>query len=529
LGGSSPTLCWLRWCANRKAELISALDRLIAAGLLHKQGVPPRATYLFKHALVQDAAYGTLLRTKRIEIHARIARVIDQQFPEIKENNPEVLARHCTEGGLVPQAIDYWQRAGNRAARRSANQEAVAHFRRGRELLVTLPDKAGFAEQELQLLIALGPALMTTRSSAAPEIGSVYARAGELARQTGRMADLFPSVWGARLVAFTSGDFAAARRFLDQLFDIANTTNENALALQAHHAAWHTFWVMGSLAEARQHIASGLSFYRREAHGEQAFQYGGHDPSVCGRASEALIATAMGYPAHGAKQMEEALRAAHELDHMPTRIQALWCAAELYQILREPRKVEEFTNVVLPLLADHGSAVGLSNATMLRGWAQVLRGQAEEGISRMREGLAAWRATGSKFQATYRLARAADAHLFAGETDVGLQLIDEAIHQSGDNWLLPDVHRVRGELLLLSGQSNDVEECFGRALNAAQAQRARLLELRAAMSMARLWRSQGKPQQARELLAPVYGWFTEGFDTLDLKEARVLLEELEAT
>jgi predicted ATPase len=507
-------------------ELRVALDGLIQSGLLFRQGLPPEATYLFKHALVQDAAYDTLLRTKRSDLHARIAGVLDQQFPDVRENNPEVLARHYTEGGLALQAIDFWQRAGNRAAKRSANQEAVAHFRRARELLETLPNKAAYAEQELQLLIALGPALMTTRSSAAPEIGSVYARAGELARQTGRMADLFPTVWGAWLVTFISADFAAARRLLDELFDIANTTKENALTLQAHHAAWPTFWVTGSLAEARGHIARGLAFYRREAHREQAFQYGGHDPSVCGLASEALIATAMGYPTNGSQQMEEALRVARELNHIPTLIQALSCAAELYQILREPQKVEEFTNVVLPLLSDYGSAVGLANATMLRGWAQVLQGNAEEGIDILRDGLAAWRATGSKFQATYRLERVAEAHLLAGEVDSGLQLVSEANRQSGDSWLLPEVHRVRGELLLLSGRNNEVEDCFDRALKAAQAQSARLLELRAAMSMARLWRYQGKPQQARELFAPVYSWFTEGYDTFDLKEAKALLGEL---
>ena len=280
----------------------------------------------------------TLLRTKRIELHARIARVLDQQFLEIKENNPEVLARHYTEGGLAPQAIDYWQRAGNRAAKRSANQEAVAHFQRGRELLDTLSDKAAFAEQELQLLIALGPALMTTKTSSAPDIGGVYARAGELARQTGRLADLFPTVWGAWLVAFASGDFAATKRLVDELFSIASSTKETAFTLQAHHAAWPTLWVTGFLAEARQHIASGLAFYRRDAHSEQAFQYGGHDPSVCGHATEALIATAMGYPARGAQQMEEALRVARELDHVPTLIHGLWCAAELYQIAASRRR-----------------------------------------------------------------------------------------------------------------------------------------------------------------------------------------------
>jgi class 3 adenylate cyclase/tetratricopeptide (TPR) repeat protein len=509
-------------------ELASALDRIVGAGLLFRQGVPPHASYLFKHTLVQDAAYGTLLRSKRLELHLRIARVLDQQFPDSKENNPEVIARHYSEAGLAPEAIEYWQRAGNRAAKRSANQEAVAHFRRAKQLFETLPNRATFAEQELQLLIALGPALMTTRSSAAPEISSVYKRAGELARLTGRMADLFPTVWGAWLVAFISGDFVSAKRLLDELFAIANTTKESTLTLQAHHAAWPTFWVTGLLEDALQHINWGLAFYRRETHSEQAFQYGGHDPSVCAYASEALIRTAMGYLDHGAEIMEAALRIARELDHKPTVIHALWCAAELYQVRREPRKVEEFTDVVRPLLSEHGSAVSLANVAMLRGWADVALGQNQDGIRKLQDGLAAWRATGSKFQVTFRLARAAEACLLARAKDEGLKLIDEALDRSGDTWFLPEVYRIKGELLQLAGQTIDVEEHYSRALNVAQAQGAQLLRLRAAMSMARLWRDEGKPQQARDLLAPIYGWFTEGFDTRDLKEAKALLDQLES-
>ena len=478
------------------------------------------------HALVQDAAYGTLLRAKRVELHAHIARVLDQQFPDNKENNPEVIARHYTEAGLAPEATHYWQRAGNRAAKRSANQEAVAYFRRARVLFEALPDRAAFAEQELQLLIALGPALMTIRSSAAPEIGSVYERAGELARLTGRRADLFPTIWGAWLVTFVSGDLPAAKRLLDELFATANMTKENALTLQAHHAAWSTFWVTGSLAEALQHINRGLAFYRREAHSGQAFQYGGHDPSMCAYASEALIRTAMGYLDHGTQIMEAALRIARELDHKPTVIHALWCAAELYQVGRDPRKVEEFTDVVRPLLSEHGSAVSLANVAMLRGWAKVMLGQEQEGIREVQDGLAAWRATGSKHQVTFRLARAAEVCLFACAKDDGLKLTDEALDQSGDTWFLPEVYRIKGELPHLSGQTNDVEECFSQALKVAQAQSAQLLGLRAAMSMARLWRDQGKRDEARDLLAPLYGWFTEGFDTRDLKEAKALLAEL---
>jgi predicted ATPase len=511
--------------AKRNEELSSALDSIVRAGLLFRQGVPPHATYVFKHALVQDAAYGTLLRATRLDLHARIGRVLDQDFPDTKENNPEVIARHYTEAGLASEAIDYWQRAGNRAAKRSANQEAVSHFRRAKQLIESLPDRGAFTERELQLLIALGPALMT-RSSAAPEIGSIYARAAELARLTGRMADLFPTIWGAWLFAFVGGDFQAAKRLLDELFTIAKTIKENALTLQAHHAAWPTFWVTGFLADALRHIDRGLAFYRRDAHSEQAFQYGGHDPGVCGYTTAALIRSAMGYLDHGNLEMETGLRLARELDHMPTVVHSLWSAADLHQVRREPQKVEEFTEVLLPLLSQHGSAVSLANAAMLRGWARVMGGQCQEGIRQVKDGLTAWRATGSKFQVTFRLVRAAEACLFAGAKDDGLKLTDEALDQSGDIWFLAEAYRIKGELLNPLAQANNVEECFSQALKVAQAQGAQLLELRAAMSLARLWRDQGKVQQARELLAPVYGWFTEGFDTRDLKEAKALLGEL---
>ena len=439
-------------------QLDSALDRLIQSGLLLRQGIASHASYLFKHALVQDAAYGTLLRAKRHELHSRIASVLEQHFLDVCETQPEVLARHYTQAGLAHQAISYWQRAGDRAAKRSANQEAVAHFRNARGLLEALPDRAAHAEKELQLLIALGPALMTTRSSAAPEIGSLYARARELALSVRRVADLFPTVWGAWLVAFTAGDFASAKRLLDELFEMANTSEDSALTLQAHHAAWPTFMVVGPLAEARDHVARGLSLYRRDAHGEHALQYGGHDPGVCGYMIDALIASAMGYPDQAVRQMQEGLALARDLDHRPTLTHALWTAAELHQMRREPQKVEEFVSVVLQLLGKHGSAVTVANATMLRGWAGVMQGNNEEGLAVMREGLAAWRTTGSKYHAPYRLARAAEAHLVAGELEDGLHLVAEASGHSGDFWLAPELPRLKGKLLLQAGRSDEAEE-----------------------------------------------------------------------
>lgn len=196
-------------------------------------------------------------------------------------------------------------------------------------------------------------------------------------------------MWGAWLVAFVSGDFQAAKRLLDELFAIANTNSENSLTLQAHHAARPTLWVTGFFSDALRHIDRGFAFYRPDTHGEQAFQYGGHDPGVCGYATAALIRTAMGYVDHGNQEMEAALQLARELDHIPTVIHSLWCAAELYQVQHEPLKVEKFTDTLLPLLSRHGSAVSLANATMLRGWAKVVRGQKQEGIKEIHDGLAA--------------------------------------------------------------------------------------------------------------------------------------------
>jgi class 3 adenylate cyclase/tetratricopeptide (TPR) repeat protein len=505
-------------------ELALALNRLVEAGLLFRQGVPPDAHYLFKHALVQDVAYDTLLREKRQQLHARIAAVLDQEF-DVGDSQPELLARHYTLAGMPREAINYWQRAGERATKRSANKEAITHFRNALQLLEMVPDRATYADRELQLLLALGPALMTTTSSAAPEIGRVYARARELASVGQQVADLFPTVWGAWLIAFTRGDFATAARLVDELFGMAKTSGNTELALQAHHAAWPSFWVAGALATARDHIQKGVALYRREAHRLQALQYGGHDPAVCGYVSNAVIAATMGYPDQALEEIQKGLTLARGLDHPPTLAQALWFAAELHQIRREPTKVEEYVSQVLPMLVMHGSAVGVANATMLRGWARVMQGDTDHGIALMQEGLANWRKTGSKFHVPYRLARAAEAHLIAGKTDDGLRLIEEAGGNSGDAWFAPELDRLKGELLFKVGDGDEAESCLRRALEAAHAEGARLLELRAAMSLAGLLEARGQRREAHGLLAPIYFQFDEGLETTDLKKAKDCLDK----
>jgi len=508
--------------------LAQALEQLVSAELIYRRGTPPTATYVFKHALVQDAAYSTLLRGRRQELHAQIAKVLEARFADTVEAQPEVLARHYTEAGLALQAIAYWRRAGERAAKRSANLEAIAHFRRGLEMIEALPDRADHAGEELNLLTALGPVLMTTRSTAAPEVSEIYVRARQLAQKVGRSAELYPTVWGSFLVAFIGGHFNAASRFIDDLFQIANGQDDPGLVLQAHHAAAPSVLAKGDLAGARRHLEAIMAIYDRDKHASQAHLYGAHDPGVCAQAELSWVLAILGFPDQAVEQMELALKSSRELAHPPTELHALWHEAELHYLRREPEAVGAIAEKLFALATKHGSAVVLANATMMRGWALVMRGVTEEGIAALEEGLSQWRATGTHYLVPNRLARAADALLIAGQTEKALKLVGEAlgvVESTGDCWYEAELHRLHGEVLPID-QTREREAAYRRALDVSRAQQARLFEVRAAVSLARLWQDDGRPAEARAVLAPVYAWFTEGFATPDLTVIRALLDRL---
>jgi class 3 adenylate cyclase/predicted ATPase len=510
-------------------DLQSALDRLIDSGLVLRRGVPPTAVYTFKHALIQDAAYATLLRSRRIDLHASIARLLEERFPEMTEAQPELLARHYSEAGLGESAVAHWQRAGERAIKRSSNLEAVAHFRRGLEALEALPDRTAWAEQELQLLIGLGPALMLTRSSIAPEITQAYGRARELASEMGKDTELFKAVWGLTFVDNIKGDLTGSRNSIDELFDIARRQDDPDLLLQAHHAAWGRAVESSNFVEAQKYIEAGLALYRREVHGQHAHIYGGHDPGICAYGYGAQIACILGHSGESLRKLDQGLALARDLAHPPALADALASAASVRVIRREPLEVEELIGSLLPLVFKHGSALGVANAKMLHGWALVARGRVDEGLVQLRLGLEAWRTSGSKYSAPYRLGRAADAYRMAGLAEEAKRLVTEAaetMERTNERWFEAEVHRLRGQLHMDSGDHHEAENCFKRAIAVALNQSARLFELRCANSLSRLWRSQGRPERVRELLAPIYAWFTDGFDTVDLKEAKALLDEL---
>jgi class 3 adenylate cyclase/predicted ATPase len=510
-------------------DLQSALDRLIDSGLILCQSVAPTAVYTFKHALIQDAAYATLLRSRRIDLHARIAHLLEASFPEMAEAQPELLARHYSEAGLGEPAIAYWQRAGERAIKRSANLEAVAHFRRGLEALEALPDRTARTEQELRLLIGLGPALMLTRSSIAPEITQAYGRARQLASELGKDVELFKAVWGLTFVANIKSDLTTSRQLNDELFEIARRQDNPDLLLQAHHAAWGRAVESGEFIDAQMHIEAGLVLYRREVHGQDAHIYGGHDPGTCAYSYGAQIACILGHSGAFLRMLDQSLALARDLAHPPTLADTLAGAASIRVIRRESLEVEELIGSLLPLVSRHGSAVGMANVKMLHGWALVARGRVDEGLVQLRLGLGAWRASGSTFSAPFRLGRAADAYRMAGQPEEAMRLVIEAtetMDRTGERWFEAELHRLRGQLLMDSGDHHQAENCFRRAIEVARSQSARLFELRSANNLGQLWRSQGHPEKARELLAPLFAWFADGFDTVDLKEAKALLDAL---
>jgi class 3 adenylate cyclase/predicted ATPase len=515
-------------------ELNSALDRLLQSGLLSRQGSPPNSSYLFKHALVLDAAHGTLLRDPRRALHARIAEVLESQFADVVEAQPELLARHLRAAGVTGRAIEYWFRAGERATKRSANREAVAHLRAALQLLEQTDDRAEREIWELRILIALGPPLILTTRSAAPEIATVYSRARQLAQQTGRTVELFQALWGSWMSQMAmAGDIHGAAAMVDQLLALAEHRAGDELVLQAHHAAWATAWLRSDLHAALRSIEAGVPIYRRDQHAGHALVYGGHDPGVCGHGTKGQILALLGRLDQALFEANDALSLARGLSHHGSLSLAYWLACEVHYLRRDEAALSSLANEMLSFATNHGSPLSVANAMIFQGWAQIADGNIEDGVSGLREGLMRWRPSGSIAYAPHRLAQVADGLLLANKPDEAKQLLAEAaaiVREKGEHWSAPEIERLTG--IALSRPSDGLfdpkqtEQHLRRAVAMATESGLRLTELHAATSLARLWRDQGRRVEAHDVLAPVYGWFTEGFDTPNLKEAKTLLDQL---
>ena len=513
------------------------LHQLVEAELLYQRGLPPQATYVFKHALIQDTAYQSLLRSTRQQHHQRIAQVLEAQFPDTAETQPELLAHHYTEAGLSAQAVVYWQRAGQHAVEHSANLEAVAHLTKGLEVLATLPDTPERAQQELLMQTTLGPALLVTKGQASPEVLQAYARARALCPQAEETPQLFQVLRGLWYFYLIRVELQTARELGEQLLTLAQHIGDPALLLEAHYALGNTVNYLGEFTAARTHFAQGIALYDPQQHRSHAVRYG-QDPGVVCRAYAGMTLWCLGYPDQALRWSHEALTLARELEQPFSLVYALFFAAMLHQFRREGPLTQERAEAGRALAAEQGFALWVAWGTFFRGWALTERspapgagqGQGEEGIAQMQQGLAAWRATGAETLRPYFLALLAEASTKVGQREAGLTLLAEAlavINDTGECRWEAELYRLKGEVLLAraTGQDTEAETCFRQALEIARRQQAKSLELRAAMSLARLWQGQGKHAEARQLLAPIYNWFTEGFDTVDLREARALLAE----
>jgi predicted ATPase len=513
--------------------LHQGLHQLVEAEFLYQQGLPPHATYLFKHALIQDAAYQSLLRSTRQQHHQRIAQVLEARFPEIVEAQPELVAHHYTEAGLSVQALPYWQRAGQRAIERYANLEAVAHLRQGLEVLATLPETPERTQHELTLQAALGASLMAVKGFSAPEVERAYARAYELCQQVGDTPQLCLVLWGLLQFYIVRAEIPTALELGERLISLAQSIHDLDILLAAHNGLGTALPFRGELRAARAHLEQSLALYDPHKHHARVFFYL-TNLQADSLAHLAHVLWLLGYPEQALQRGHEALIVAQTQEpiHAFTLAHVANLIAVVHHLRREERLAQERAETARRLSSEYGFAAELGRGTILWGWALAVQGQAE-GLVQMHQGLAAYQATGAAVWRPYYLALLAEAYGRGGQSAEGLRLLMEApamVDHSGEHWWAAELYRLRGELLLAHEGAGhnavEAEQCFRQALAIAQHQHAKSLELRAAMSLSRLWQAHGKRAAARQMLAEIYGWFAEGFDTADLQGARVLLAEL---
>ena len=513
-----------------ETQLQSALDGLIQAGLLFRQGVPPHANYLFKHALVQDAAYGTLLRSRRQHLHGEIASTLEEGFPEIVEMQPEVLARHCAEAGLDEKAQKYWRTAGEQAVRRASNREAIGHFRQALALNEKVPPDVGRSRAELAILSQLGPALMSVHGWSAPEVGVVFERAEDLARQLESSVHLAPPLAGLWLFHTARGKFSRANEITNELFNVARTLDDPDILLQAHHCAWPIRWFRGEIRDAKAHTDAGLNLYDEARHARHRFLYLGHDPAVCALSITSVLQWVLGYPTQGVQLERDAIDLARRLQHAPSLAHALWFVCQAQAVRNDAAAAMNTATELLTLSEEHGLSQTRANALVYLGWAIGQTKDVARGVQCLEEALAGFNRLGLRSNLCLPICLLAETYFTGGRYESAMDQVNQAITTSseiGDRWCLPLIYMTHARLLQQTYPKADTAEAsLRRALEVAELQCAKGWELRAATSLARLWRDQGKRDEARDLLAPVYGWFTEGFATRDLKDAKALLEQL---
>jgi class 3 adenylate cyclase/predicted ATPase len=511
-----------------EAILLESLDRLVASGLVFSRGTPPRSAYVFKHALIQDAAYESLLLSRRRSLHQRIARMIETRFSAAPWNSPELIAHHYTEAGDFDRAAVQWLAAANAAGQASAYQEAVNSLRRGLSVIDNLPVGPHRVTRELELQLPLGAALIACTGAGSPDVEAVYARALALCERLPESPLHFAAFWGWWRISM---DFRTGHERADCLLTLSERLADPSLVLQAHHCLWASNFMLGDHRKCLEHVSQGLALYDAEAHAALASMYGGHDTKVCGDGEAALSLWLLGFADEAQQRAERAIDWARQLGHAGSIAHALDYAVVLNRYRQRPDTVVRLADELIRFAEERGLSDHIAKGTLFRGWAMAMQGDTEGGVRDMNVALAAQKASGTPEDFPVYYDMLAEAFFAAGRYDDGLAQIDEAMAigtQSGICYWDSELFRRKGMLLSAAGYgtSGEAETCLSQALAVARQQGARSLELRAAITLSRLWRRQGRPAAARELLLPVSRWFPETTDNAELLEARDLMREL---
>jgi class 3 adenylate cyclase/predicted ATPase len=512
-------------------DLRGRLARLQAGEFIYEQPAFPEPEYTFKHALTQEVAYGSLLVERRRPLHERTARAIEELYRDRLDEHYGELAHHYDRTENVPKAVEYLHLAGEQAAQRSAYGEAIGQLSRGVELVQTLPESPERARQELFLQLALGPALNVTRGFGTPEGEQAFVRARDLCEQLGEAPQVFRALIGPYTFHLARAELERAGELVQDLLRLARETGESAHLLWAHAAMGETAFWRGELLQAREHLEEAIARYDPKEPQSRGFPFYQIDPGVGARVNLGSTLWQLGYPEQALTRSQESLALARGLSHPVTQAHALLYATYLHRLRGESRAVLEGAEALIALSNEHGFLQYAGIGAFHRAMALADQGQLQEEIAGMRAILEAMQAGGLVLASPVLLAALGEAYGKAGQTEEGLALLDEAqglLAKTGERAFEAETHRVKGEVLLARSPPDrtQAEASFREALEVARRQSAKSWELRAATSLARLWQRQGKRDEARDLLAPVYTWFTEGFDTKDPRDAKALLEEL---
>ncbi len=505
-------------------ELRQALGELQAAEFLYETQLFPDLEYTFKHALTHEVAYGSMLQERRRELHAALLTAMERVYSDRLAEQVEILAHHAVRGGIRDKAVRYLAEAGKKSLGRSAVREAATFFEAALGILAEAPETADTLSERLDILIALGPALIMLHSATAPQVEEIYRRALELVDRLGDVSRRFPVLWGLWFVLYTRGEYPAALAAGQELLARAQAGDDSGQLVEAHHALWPTLVAMGESAKAVPYMERGIALYQRADHAGQAFFYAGHDPGACCRYQLGAARWLLGFPDSAAATVRDALRLAEDLKHPMTVTTTLWFVAWVQYQRGEHEMAAETTARQLALAQAHGFEHWTDSALIIpvasRRTAPVT-GDALDDLYRRLMAIrsAAWRRV-------FCLSILAELCMASGDVVRARKFIGSLRAEDRQAFCAPEIHRIEGEILLREGALAEAEQRLHTAIDVARRRTEKSLELRATLTLARLWRQQGKQADARDRLTALYGWFSEGFDTADLRAARALLDEL---